>query len=62
MEENEISLYFKIVIAVAILGSIVALFKAGFVAAILKFIFVIIFGVVAKALWDWIVGDFFSRL
>ncbi|GHA67464.1 hypothetical protein ACFFLZ_10235 [Photobacterium aphoticum] len=61
-DNNEVSLYNKIVISVAILGSLVALFKAGLVAAIVKFVFVIIFGAVAKALWDWIVGDFFNRL
>lgn len=53
-KENEVGLFDKIVISLAILAGIVSLFKGGILAAFLKFLFVLIFFYVARALFLWI--------
>ncbi|EHZ2723059.1 TPA: hypothetical protein N2903_003991 [Vibrio parahaemolyticus] len=54
---NNVGIFDKIVISMAILSFIVALFKAGIMAAIGKFFFVIAFFYVAKVLWFWIMDN-----
>ncbi|HAS6239120.1 TPA: hypothetical protein I7181_15115 [Vibrio vulnificus] len=54
---NNVGIFDKIVISMAILSFIVAFFKAGIMAAIGKFFFVIAFFYVAKGLWFWIMDN-----
>ena len=54
---SDVGLFDKVVISLAILCFIVALFKAGILAAIGKFFFVIIFFYAARGLWFWIMED-----
>jgi hypothetical protein len=57
MSENVVGVYDKVVVSISILAAIVALFKAGFIAAVGNFLFFIIFLKVAQALWCWIFSD-----
>ena len=54
---EDISIWDKVVISTAILAAIVGLFKAGPIAAILKFFFVIVFLTALKVLVIWIFTD-----
>jgi len=56
-KEKEVGMFDKVVISFAILGAIVSLFKAGVVAAIIKFIFIIVFFYAARGLWKWVISD-----
>lgn len=56
-ESNKPGLWEKFTIATAILGAIVSLFKTGPIAALVNFVFIIVFLTVLKALVIWVVTD-----
>ncbi|WP_316678576.1 hypothetical protein [uncultured Tolumonas sp.] len=56
-DEKEVNLFDKIVISLAVLAGIISLFKGGLIAALLKFIFVIIFFYATRGLFLWIIKN-----
>ncbi|SKA54679.1 hypothetical protein [Photobacterium toruni] len=56
-ESNKLGLWERITIATAILGAIVGLFKEGPIAALIKFVFILVFMIALKTLVIWVFTD-----